>query len=161
VFAGKADNEFGAFKDDVAAGQLAVLDTANPRLGEWTRGSERQGRFYAFRARPCWFRKPHGAGWALVGDAGYHKDPVTGHGITDAFRDAELLANAITAGLQGAQPMDEALAHYQSRRDEMSKEAYDATQDIADLRWDDNGLLEIFMRFGAASEKERLEIAAF
>jgi hypothetical protein len=43
----------------------------------------------------------------------------------------------------------------------MSKEAYDATQDIADLRWDDNGLLEIFMRFGAASEKDRLEIAAF
>jgi flavin-dependent dehydrogenase len=30
----------------------------------------------------------------LVGDAGYHRDPITGHGITDAFRDAELLARA-------------------------------------------------------------------
>ena len=37
-------------------------------------------------------RQPYGPGWALVGDAGYHRDPITGHGITDAFRDAELLA---------------------------------------------------------------------
>ena len=40
-------------------------------------------------------RQPYGPGWALVGDAGYHRDPVTGHGITDAFRDAELLARAV------------------------------------------------------------------
>jgi flavin-dependent dehydrogenase len=38
-----------------------------------------------------------GPGWALVGDAGYHRDPITGHGITDAFRDAELLASAVLA----------------------------------------------------------------
>ena len=37
-------------------------------------------------------RQAAGPGWALVGDAGYHRDPVTGHGITDAFRDAEWLA---------------------------------------------------------------------
>ena len=41
-----------------------------------------------------------GAGWALVGDAGYHRDPITGHGITDAFRDAELLANALDIALR-------------------------------------------------------------
>ena len=40
-----------------------------------------------------------GPGWALVGDAGYHRDPITGHGITDAFRDAELLAEALDVAL--------------------------------------------------------------
>ena len=51
-----------------------------------------------------------GRGWALVGDAGYHKDPITGYGITDALRDAELLAEAAGAGLAGREPMEQALA---------------------------------------------------
>lgn len=157
VFAGRAEDDFGAFKDDVDAGHLSCLDKANPRLGEQLRSATRESRFYAFRAQECFFRKPWGDGWALVGDAGYYKDPVTGHGITDAFRDAELLANALTTDDERAA----ALAGYHAKRDEMSAEVYAATQDIADLAWDDNGLLEIFMRFGAAVEKERLEIAAF
>jgi flavin-dependent dehydrogenase len=45
------------------------------------------------------FRKPYGPGWALVGDAGYLKDPVTTQGITDAFRDAELCATALDEAL--------------------------------------------------------------
>ena len=36
-------------------------------------------------------------GWALVGDAAYHRDPLTGMGIGDAFLGAELLADAIDA----------------------------------------------------------------
>ena len=48
---------------------------------------------------PNYVRQAYGAGWALVGDAGYHRDPMTGHGITDAFRDAELLADALHVAL--------------------------------------------------------------
>jgi flavin-dependent dehydrogenase len=44
---------------------------------------------------PNHLRQASGPGWALVGDAGYHRDPVSGHGITDAFRDAELLARHV------------------------------------------------------------------
>jgi len=33
-------------------------------------------------------RKPHGPGWALVGDAGVTMDPSTAEGITNALRDA-------------------------------------------------------------------------
>ena len=47
-------------------------------------------------------RQAYGPGWALVGDAGYFKDPLTAHGITDALRDAELLANAAAAGTEAA-----------------------------------------------------------
>src|SRR4029453_18033642 len=55
-------------------------------------------------ALPNHIRRAVGPGWALVGDAGYHRDAVTGHGISDAFRDAELLATALDRALQGDQP---------------------------------------------------------
>src|SRR5207253_10127623 len=104
---------------------------------------------------------PFGPGWALVGDAGYYKDPVTGHGITDAFRDAELLANAVAAGLGGSQPLDEALLGYQHRRDEMSRDVYHATQDIAAFDADPEVAMEAFVRFAVAATQETMEIAAF
>jgi 2-polyprenyl-6-methoxyphenol hydroxylase-like FAD-dependent oxidoreductase len=63
-------------------------------------------------------RKPHSPGRTLVGDAGSHKDPLMAQGITDAFRDAELLAESIDAGLPGKQPMAQALAAYERRRKE-------------------------------------------
>ena len=63
-------------------------------------------------------RVPYGPGWALVGDAGYHKDPQTGQGIRDAFRDADLVASAVDAGLSGRVSLEAALADYQRRRDE-------------------------------------------
>jgi flavin-dependent dehydrogenase len=50
---------------------------------------------------PNQVRRGAGPGWWLVGDAAYHRDPITGHGITDALRDAELLAEAIHASSTG------------------------------------------------------------
>ena len=58
-------------------------------------------RRFAGAAVPNFFRKPYGPGWALVGDAGYNKDPITAQGINDAFRDAELCASRSTK-LHGA-----------------------------------------------------------
>jgi flavin-dependent dehydrogenase len=63
------------------------------------------------------FRKPFGPGWALVGDAGYTKDPITAQGITDAFRDAELCATAVDEALDGGRAFDDAMAAYQRTRD--------------------------------------------
>ena len=82
---------------------------------------------------PNFFRTPYGPSWALVGDAGYHKDPITGFGITDALRDAELLAEAAGAGLAGREPMDTALARYESARNAASMELYRFTCDQARL----------------------------
>ena len=45
-----------------------------------------------------YIRQSWGPGWALVGDAGCFTDPIGVHGLTDAFRDAELLARAVAAG---------------------------------------------------------------
>jgi flavin-dependent dehydrogenase len=74
---------------------------------------------------PNFFRKPYGDGWALVGDAGYHKDPIGAQGISDAFRSAEWLADAVHAGLSGSPPLNEALATYHRVRDEHLAPIYD------------------------------------
>ena len=65
------------------------------------------------RSETCagFFRKPYGPGWALVGDAGYHKDPITAFGITDAFRDAEAAsAGARRRVRRTRRPYDDAMA---------------------------------------------------
>ena len=97
------------------------------------RAAERVERFSGTGDLPFFFRKPFGPGWALVGDAGYHKDPITAQGITDAFRDAQLLADAIDSGLSGASPLDEALADYERARNEAAGPIYAMTQDFATL----------------------------
>ena len=82
---------------------------------------------------PNLFRKPHGPDWALAGDAGYHKDPVTAQGISDAFRDAELVAEAVDAGLSGRRPVEEAMAEYEQRRNEAALPVYEFTCQLATL----------------------------
>jgi flavin-dependent dehydrogenase len=84
----------------------------------------------AFAGRVGFLRRPYGAGWALVGDAGYFKDPLTAHGISDALRDAELLARAAAAGT------DQAFANYAAVRDELSLPLFEATDAIASFDWD-------------------------
>ena len=73
---------------------------------------------------PNHVRAATGPGWALVGDAGYHRDPITGHGMTDAFRDAELLARAVDDHLRGGTPD---LSTYETARDAAVRETFDLT----------------------------------
>ena len=58
----------------------------------------------SFAGHPGYLRRAWGPGWALVGDAGYWKDPISAHGLTDAFRDAELLARAVVSTASGDVP---------------------------------------------------------
>lgn len=79
-------------------------------------------------------RRSHGPGWALAGDAGYVKDPITAQGITDAFHDAQSLADAIDAGLRGESDLDQALAAHQRQRDEAAAPFFEWTLRTAELR---------------------------
>jgi 2-polyprenyl-6-methoxyphenol hydroxylase-like FAD-dependent oxidoreductase len=80
---------------------------------------------------PNHVRQAVGSGWALVGDAGYHRDPVTGHGITDAFRDAELLARRLGQALRGEVAEDEALAAYADERNRALAPIFELTIRLA------------------------------
>jgi 2-polyprenyl-6-methoxyphenol hydroxylase-like FAD-dependent oxidoreductase len=85
-----------------------------------------------FRGLPSQRRAAWGRGWVLVGDAGYYLDPMSTHGISQALRDAELLADAVTAPL----PRDAALHGYQQQRDAVSEPLFDAVERIASFAWD-------------------------
>ena len=125
-------NEFRAVRTDVERSFHEALALAPP-LAERLATGERADRFYGIGDLPFYYREPHGPGWALVGDAGYHKDPITAQGITDAFRDAELLADALDAGFTGTRPPDEALADYERTRNEETRGLYELTYEFASL----------------------------
>ncbi|MFL5285929.1 MAG: NAD(P)/FAD-dependent oxidoreductase [Rhodopila sp.] len=78
------------------------------------------------RRQECFLRQASGPGWALVGDAGYFKDPLTAHGITDALRDAELLVDTVVRG---------DLTEYTAIRDRLSLPLFTATDAIASFDW--------------------------
>src|SRR5829696_4120312 len=86
---------FHAVRADIEGSVLDTLETVAPDLAGRVRAGRRAERFVGTADLPSFFRRPYGPGWALVGDAGYHRDPLTAWGITDAFRDAELVAQAI------------------------------------------------------------------
>jgi 2-polyprenyl-6-methoxyphenol hydroxylase-like FAD-dependent oxidoreductase len=92
---------------------------------------KREERWWGTADVPNFFRKPYGPGWALVGDAGYHRDPVTGLGINDAFRDAELLSGAIDEGFSGRVPIEQALAGYEQQRNAIATPMYEFTVALA------------------------------
>lgn len=123
---------FEAIRADIEGNFLKVIEQV-PSLAERVRAGRREERFLASGDLPNFYRKPFGPGWALVGDAGYHKDPYLAQGITDAFRDVELLTEAIDAGLAGRRPLEGALADYEQQRNAVSQPLYELNSELAQL----------------------------
>jgi flavin-dependent dehydrogenase len=130
VAAGRPRAEFHAYRASIDETFYWILD-ASPSFAAKVRAGRREERWMGTADVPNFFRKPWGRGWALVGDAGYMKDPTTGWGIADAFRDAGLLAKALDRALRGISPPDEALQQYQSRRDAAALPVYELTLQMA------------------------------
>jgi flavin-dependent dehydrogenase len=128
------NDQFQRVRGDVEANYLTTIAQHAPALALRLRVGRRVEKFAGTASLPNYVRKPFGSGWALVGDAGYHKDPITAQGMTDAFRDAELLATAVTDGLSGARPMHEALASYQQQRDAAVMPMFEHTLQLARLK---------------------------
>jgi flavin-dependent dehydrogenase len=122
--------ELRTFRTDVAGNFLKVVDLV-PELAAHMRNGKQEERILGVGDIPNFFRKPYGPGWALVGDAGYHKDPFTGQGITDALYGAELLTEAIDAGFSGRRPLEEALADYERQRNEDALPKYELNCQMA------------------------------
>jgi flavin-dependent dehydrogenase len=111
-----------------------------PELADRVAAGPPAGRLHAFAGVRGFLRRSWGPGWALVGDAGCFKDPVTAHGITDALRDAELLARAILGGT------DTALRRYQATRDEVVHALMGTTDRIASFEWDLDEVRSLHLR---------------
>jgi 2-polyprenyl-6-methoxyphenol hydroxylase-like FAD-dependent oxidoreductase len=123
--------EFSACKKDIDGNVLKTLAMA-PDFAGRLRSARRETRFVG-AAVPNYFRRPYGPGWALVGDAGYNRDFITGQGMMDAFLDAELCAAALDQALSGVQPFDAAMSAYHRARDARVKAMYEFTCHLATL----------------------------
>ena len=132
VVQGTPQADFGTTKKDVEGTYLEGFELA-PEFAERIKGAKRESGFMGAGDLAGYFRKPYGPGWALVGDAGYHKHPITAFGITDAFRDAEAVASALDESFSERRSFDDAMADYQRARDEEALPIYEFTCDFAKL----------------------------
>ena len=109
------------------AGRLAdALRQRVPAAADGLHRAVLRGPVIRFSGSLGFRREPVGPGWALVGDAGYFKDPITAHGITDAFRDAELLTDAV---------LRHRMQDYAEERDRLTGEFFRLTNRIASFDW--------------------------
>ncbi len=125
---------FHEVRRDPEAALYATLEAIGPELAERVRAGRRVERFAGTGDLPFFFRQAAGPGWALVGDAGCHKDPILAHGMSDAFLCAELLAAAVDAGLTGRSSLDEACASYGRVRDQSMLPLYEFEHGLAALQ---------------------------
>ncbi|MEP2027212.1 MAG: NAD(P)/FAD-dependent oxidoreductase [Paracoccaceae bacterium] len=142
------------FQTDIRVGQVAdplqaVLDEIDPAFGAQVALGQRRSNAQTFAGHKGYIRKSWGPGWALVGDAAYFKDPLTAHGITDALRDAEGLANAVSAGTY------QALETYQRNRDGLSHDLFEISDEIAGMQWSFSELQALHMKLNAALSAEQ------
>jgi len=117
-------------------------------------GARRVEPVRGFGGHAGFIKQGVGSGWALVGDAGYFKDPLTAHGITDALRDAELLARAIVQGTTAA------LAAYETTRHALSHRLFELTDEIASFAWTDDELQSLHREFSREMSREVKALAA-
>ena len=125
-------SRFEEVRADIEGHVWKVLEST-PTVADRLRGARRETKWFGTAGVPNYFRRPYGPGWALVGDAGYNKDPITAQGISDAFIDAVQLTAALDDGWSARRAMDDALADLQSRRDQRAKPLYDFTCQLATL----------------------------
>ena len=158
VFAGvPADDLFDKVGGDLNGAYhrllVAATDGAQCRLAK--AGPPRRLRTWV--GRPSFIRRAHGAGWALVGDAGSFLDPLSTHGITDALRDAEMLARAVA---ESSDNLDTALSRFADERDRIVGRFFDVVDRIAGYGWDMAQIRRHLLDLSAAMSEESDLISA-
>jgi flavin-dependent dehydrogenase len=117
--------ELDAWRGNHEAAYVSAL-RATPVTAKLIENNQREGKLIGIKKARFFFREAAGPGFALVGDAGLHKDPTPGIGITDALRDARNLARAILEG--GDRP----LVRYHRQRDVDSIELFHFAKQMGD-----------------------------
>jgi len=140
-------------RGDAATAYTRLIRQISPSFAGRLRESVRVEPVRGFAGHRGFIKGGSGPGWALVGDAGYFKDPSTAHGITDAFRDAELLARAIMRGTSAA------FAEYEATRLDLSRTLFEVTDEIASLAWTDAEVQSLHRAFSAEMSRELRALA--
>lgn len=160
VFVSTTRERFRAvMRDGPAIGFNRLLRVAAPELVEQIGTAPSADPLRRFSGRVGHLRRAVGPGWALVGDAGYYKDPISAHGLTDALRDAELLARAIIAARAGGEV--EMLAEYQATRNRLAMPLFGVTDAIASYSWDTPTISSLLRQLSAAMAGGLDEVRGF
>ena len=130
-----------------------LLGDAGPALAARVDLGTRVGPVRGWGGMRGFVRRSWGPGWALVGDAAYFKDPISTHGITDALRDADLLAGAVLAVLSGASE-SVALGGFERTRDALSGRLLETSDAIAAYDWRGSEVQPLLRRLNAAMADE-------
>ncbi|HWL91744.1 MAG TPA: NAD(P)/FAD-dependent oxidoreductase [Actinomycetota bacterium] len=146
-------DEFEANRNDLLGNYLRAFE-ADPSLAERAREARRETRLVGAKMQN-FYRRSHGPGWALIGDAGYHKDAVTAQGMTDAFRDAELVSSALDDAFSGRRSQDEALAGYERERDGSTRPMFDLTCQLASHEPPSDEEVELFAAIASHEDATR------
>ena len=134
IWAGRSRKDWDIYRGNVEQTYRDVIAAA-PSLAQRLEHAERVTPFKGTSKLPNFYRRSFGLGWALVGDAAYHRDPLTGMGIGDAFLGAQFLADALTRGLGGDTiVLDTALSGYQQAFRERTMPVFDYTVKVAGLK---------------------------
>jgi flavin-dependent dehydrogenase len=131
----------------------SVLREVVPELAPTVLATTKNARRSTFTgakgfARTCW-----GPGWALVGDAGYFKDPISAHGMTDALIGAELLSRSVIAVFQG-ETEARALESYANSRQQLIAPMIPAIEHAATMAWTADSLKRAHLQMNAAMRAE-------
>jgi flavin-dependent dehydrogenase len=137
VFAGTTPTQMKAARrgETTLRTLKTLLETVSPAMAERVSAAKAPRWLRGFVGMPGFVRQPWGPGWALVGDAGFYEDPLSTHGITDALRDAELLADTVFEIHSGASTEAAALTGYQQTRDALARRLFGTVDAIASLTW--------------------------
>jgi 2-polyprenyl-6-methoxyphenol hydroxylase-like FAD-dependent oxidoreductase len=149
VFALMPGGQFSARQNEgIEALFHEVVASVSPDLHASVRASADTARLRAFPGTPGFLRRSVGPGWVLVGDAGYFRDPITAHGITDALREAEIVARAIVSDGQAG------LDAYQEGRDARVMGLLTVTDRIASCDWELEEVKEMHLELNRQMKAE-------
>jgi len=126
-------DRFRAARRSIENSYFELLGQAAPELAARVAEARKAEEKIRFGFTRNFFRKACGPGWVLLGDAHYKKDPCTAQGISDAFCDAEALAETIDQGLSGKRDLLQGLEDYEAARIRLAMPFYDLTCQMATL----------------------------
>jgi flavin-dependent dehydrogenase len=156
VWAGASSARWLAeLRNEPDMGFARMLAAAEPAAVERVEAARLVGRLHGFAGEVSYLRQPWGPGWALVGDASHFKDPISSHGITDALRDAELLAIAIDEAMTGGGTREtSALERYHETRDRLSLRMHAASDAVARYDWTTETVRDLLIQMAKAMGDE-------
>jgi 2-polyprenyl-6-methoxyphenol hydroxylase-like FAD-dependent oxidoreductase len=155
VYVGWPKSRIGEFRTEPERAFVRQAGSGHRMLSEAIIGASRVSSFRGMpQGLPGFLKQAWGPGWALVGDAGYTKDSISAHGISDALRDAELCARAIDAALVEPSTERHAMIGYHASRDRLSLRMLEKSSRLGSYDWSVEDASDLMRDISAVVKEE-------